>query len=52
MKTEGKVRLAEVFVDLRDPRQAKKVEHDLVDSPCPGKTQGRPQGAPPHRRYF
>lgn len=31
MKTEGKVRLAEVFVGLRDPRQAKKVEHDLVE---------------------
>jgi hypothetical protein len=30
METEGKVRLAEVFVGLRDPRQAKKVEHDLV----------------------
>jgi predicted transposase YbfD/YdcC len=31
METEGKVRLAEVFVGLRDPRQAKKVEHDLVE---------------------
>ncbi len=31
METEGKTRLAEVFVGLRDPRQAKKVEHDLVE---------------------
>lgn len=31
METESKVRLAEVFVSLRDPRQAKKVEHDLVE---------------------
>lgn len=31
MKTEGKTRLGEVFVGLRDPRQAKKVEHDLVE---------------------
>lgn len=31
METEGKVRLAEVFVGLRDPRQAKKVEHDLME---------------------
>lgn len=31
METEGKVRLAKVFVGLRDPRQAKKVEHDLVE---------------------
>ena len=31
METEGKVRLTEFFVGLRDPRQAKKVEHDLVE---------------------
>ena len=31
METEVKARLAKVFVDLRDPRQAKKVEHDLVE---------------------
>lgn len=31
METEGKNRLADVFVGLRDPRQAKKVEHDLVE---------------------
>ena len=31
METEGKTRLAEIFVGLRDPRQAKKVEHDLVE---------------------
>ncbi len=31
METEGKVRLAEIFVGLCDPRQAKKVEHDLVE---------------------
>jgi predicted transposase YbfD/YdcC len=31
METEGKARLTEVFVGLRDPRQAKKVEHDLVE---------------------
>jgi hypothetical protein len=31
METEVKVRLAEVFVGLHDPRQAKKVEHDRVE---------------------
>ena len=31
METEGKLSLAEVFVGLRDPRQATKVEHDLVE---------------------
>lgn len=31
MKTEGKLRLAEVFVSVTDPRQAGKVEHDLVE---------------------
>ncbi len=31
METEGNTRLAGVFVGLRDPRQAKKVEHDLVE---------------------
>jgi predicted transposase YbfD/YdcC len=31
METEGGIRLAEVFVGLNDPRQAKKVEHDLVE---------------------
>lgn len=30
METEGKLRLAEVFVSVTDPRQAGKVEHDLV----------------------
>lgn len=29
METEGKVRLADVLVGIRDPRQAKKVDHDL-----------------------
>lgn len=28
---EGKVRLADVFVSISDPRQAGKVEHDLVE---------------------
>ena len=31
METEGKLRMADVFVGLRDPRQAKKVEHNLVE---------------------
>ena len=31
METEGRLRLAEVFVGIRDPRQARKVEHDLVE---------------------
>ena len=31
METEGTIRLTEVFVGLRDPRQVKKVEHDLVE---------------------
>ncbi|MFZ2629231.1 MAG: transposase family protein [Rugosibacter sp.] len=31
METEGKARLAELFVGLRDPRQAKKVEHNLLE---------------------
>ncbi len=31
METEGKLRIADVFVGLRDPRQAKKVDHDLVE---------------------
>jgi predicted transposase YbfD/YdcC len=31
METEGKLRLADVFVSVTDPRQAGKVEHDLVE---------------------
>ena len=31
METEGRLRVAEVFVGIRDPRQARKVEHDLVE---------------------
>ena len=31
METEGGLRVAEVFVGIRDPRQARKVEHDLVE---------------------
>ena len=31
METEGRQRLADVFVGIRDPRQAKKVDHDLVE---------------------
>ena len=31
METEGKLRLAEVFVSVTAPRQAGKVEHDLVE---------------------
>lgn len=31
METEGKLRIADVFVGIHDPRQAKKVEHDLVE---------------------
>jgi predicted transposase YbfD/YdcC len=31
METEGKLRLEDVFVGVRDPRQAAKVDHDLVE---------------------
>ena len=31
METESRPRLADVFVGIRDPRQAKKVNHDLVE---------------------
>jgi predicted transposase YbfD/YdcC len=31
METEGGLCIAEVFVGIRDPRQAKKVDHDLVE---------------------
>lgn len=31
METESRLRMAEVFVGIRDPRQAKKVEHNLVE---------------------
>jgi predicted transposase YbfD/YdcC len=31
METEGRLRLADVFVSIRDPRQSGKVEHDLVE---------------------
>ena len=31
METEGKRRLMDIFVGLRDPRQAKKVDHNLAE---------------------
>ena len=31
METGGRLRLADVFVSIQDPRQAAKVEHDLVE---------------------
>ena len=31
METGGRLRLADVFVSISDPRQASKVEHDLVE---------------------
>lgn len=31
MGTEGRLRLADVFVSIDDPRQSSKVEHDLVE---------------------
>lgn len=31
MKTEGKLRLVDVFVSITDPRQAKKTRRDLVE---------------------
>jgi len=31
METENRLRMIDVFVGLRDPRQAAKVEHDLVE---------------------
>lgn len=31
METEGRLRLSDVFVSIDDPRQAAKVEHDLVE---------------------
>lgn len=31
METESRLRMSEVFVGIRDPRQARKVEHNLVE---------------------
>ena len=31
MKTEGRLPVGDVFVGIRDPRQAKKVTHNLVE---------------------
>ncbi|GHU13635.1 hypothetical protein AGMMS50225_23980 [Betaproteobacteria bacterium] len=31
MKTEAKLRLADVFVSITDPRQPGKASHDLVE---------------------
>ena len=31
MEAEGRLRLADVFVSIQDPRQSAKVEHDLVE---------------------
>ena len=31
METEGRLGVADVFVGIRDPRQARKIEHDLVE---------------------
>lgn len=31
METEGKLRLADVFVSITDPRQTRKTRHDLVE---------------------
>jgi hypothetical protein len=31
METVGRVRLADVFVSIEDPRQSGKVKHDLVE---------------------
>ena len=31
MSAENKVRLADVWVGVRDPRQTTKVEHDLIE---------------------
>lgn len=31
METESQLRMMDVFVGIRDPRQAKKVEHDLLE---------------------
>ena len=31
METESKLRLADVFVSITDPRQANKIEHELVE---------------------
>jgi hypothetical protein len=31
METEGKLRMADVFVGILDPRQARKVKHELVE---------------------
>lgn len=31
METEGRLRVADVFVGIRDPRQATNVERDLVE---------------------
>ena len=31
MEAEGKLQLVDIFVGLRDPRQAKKVDHNLAE---------------------
>jgi hypothetical protein len=31
METEGRLRLADVFVSIEDPRQSAKVKYDLVE---------------------
>jgi hypothetical protein len=31
METTGRLRLADVFVSIQDPRQVAKVDHDLVE---------------------
>jgi len=31
METESQLRMADVFVGIREPRQARKVEHNLVE---------------------
>jgi hypothetical protein len=31
METAGRLRLADVFVSIEDPRQSAKVKHDLVE---------------------
>jgi hypothetical protein len=31
METEGRLRRADIFVSIRDPRQAAKVEYGLVE---------------------
>jgi hypothetical protein len=50
METEEKLRLADVFVSITDPRQANKVEHDLVELLVVAVKDNQPILAAPYAR--